>query len=127
MVSTAPVSSPTPSICTTMGGNTACFSSGPAMLSPSLTLSWTSVTARLMTTLLTVSETMSRDWRMGTRDRNRTERVLANRDRACLWNRLPKMGTRSLSASTAARPAGVFFHLRNRKTSTMVAPITMYQ
>src|SRR3954464_11460570 len=59
MVSIDPVSSPTASICTTIGGKTGCSASGPASDSPRRTLSCTDAAARRRTTLPPVPPTIS--------------------------------------------------------------------
>ena len=126
-MSTCPVSSPTASIWTTIGGNTACADNGFAIDSPSLTDVWTSSIAVATTRLLTVSLTISRACRMGTPDFSSIASVEANRDSATFWNKTPKIGTRSFMRSTMARPGGVFFQRRKKNRNTSVPMSTMYQ
>ena len=102
-----PVSSPTASIWTTIGGNTPCRPSGLDRVSPCLTDCWTSMMAADTCALFTTSAVTSRLWRIGTPDLLRTPRTREKRARAVLWNSGPKMGTRSLMESHRIRPWGV--------------------
>src|SRR5437867_3878517 len=104
-----------------MGGNTGWLLRGLAMDSPPFTAACTSLMALDITLLLTVSDTISRDSRMGTPERSRDERVLANRVNAVFWTRGPMMGTRSLNRSHAIRPASVLIQRRNSHTPTAAA------
>src|SRR5436190_23415636 len=104
----------------TIGGNTPEASSGAVMVSPSLTLSWTALTALLTMTLPAVSLTMVRAWRMGTPLLINVPRVRVNREMATLLMTGPRTGILSLNLSQTWRP-----NLVDLKITKMITKIMM--
>src|SRR3954454_13012019 len=117
MWSREPVSSPTPTMWTTMAGDTDSFLSGAQRLPPRFTDSVTLAIARSMLAFPAVLPVISIAWSIGTPAEIRPEKVRDQRARATFWTTSPILaGMRSLNASHWARPASDDFHLRNAKT-----------
>ena len=78
MSGSAPVSSPTCTIDTTIGGNTPDDASGSVIDSPSFTASCTVWTARRTTRFAVVSRTITSAWRIGTPEESSVPSVRVN-------------------------------------------------
>ena len=107
MVSSAPVASPTPIICTTIDGNTLVSFSGAAIVSPRSMLLRVVKMASSMTALPDVRAVMSSASRIDTPEASRVDSVRQNRATAILRIRLPSTGSFSVTASIALRPPRV--------------------
>ncbi len=91
-MSSAPVCSPTPIICTTIGGNTPVSISGSAIVRPSRTFSAVSWIADSTITLPDAFPTMSIASRMGTPEPSRVPSVRVKRATAIFRITGPMMG-----------------------------------
>ena len=108
MVSSAPVVSPTPIICTTIGGNTAVSLRGTAIVSPRSMLLRVDMTASSMIALPDVRAVISRPSRIGTPELMSVASVRQKRATAILRRISPRIGIRSVMRSMTRRPPVVW-------------------
>ena len=102
--STAPVSSPTPTIWATIGGNALALFSGSAIVPPAFTEVITSSIERSMTALPAVLPVISIACRIGTPAEVSDDSVRDQRAIATFWTTSPIfIGMRSLNASQCGR------------------------
>ena len=107
MSGSVPDSSPTDTICATIGGNTPALASGVANDRPSRTDFSTSRTACSIAQLLDACPTVDSACSSGTPAPSIIERLRENRATAILVTSLPNSGARSLYGSTTLRTASV--------------------
>ena len=108
MSGSAPVSSPTCTIDTTIGGNTPEEASGSVIDSPSFTASCTVWIALRTTRLPVVSRTITSAWRIGTPEESSVPSVRVNCEMAVRRTRVPITGMFILNLSSWYAPNGVF-------------------
>ena len=101
MSASAPVSSPTCTIETTIGGNTPEAASGSVMDSPSFTASCTVWSAFTITLLPAVSRTIWSAWRIGTPDASSVPSVRVTCEIAVRFTSVPVTGILSRITSSA--------------------------
>ena len=104
MVSSAPVASPTPIICVTIGGKTAVSFSGTAIVSPRSMLFRVTMIASSTIALPAVFAVISRPSRIGTPELMSVDSVRQKRATAILRRMLPSTGSLREILSIVRRP-----------------------
>ena len=104
MASSAPVCSPTPIICTTIGGKTPVSLSGWATVSPLSTPLRTAMIASSTIALPAVRAVISSPSRIGTPEAIKVESVRQKRATAIFCISVPKIGAFRITLSTTRRP-----------------------
>ncbi len=105
--SSAPVSSPTEIICTTIGGKTLDWRSGAEIVSPSRMLARAAMIASSITLLPAVRAVISRPVRIGTPEAISVPSVRVKRATEPLRSTSPSTGIRSSSLSICILPPSV--------------------
>ena len=126
-MSIAPVDSPTPIICTTIGGKTFVSASGSAMFLPSEIFARTYMMPSSMILLPAVFATMSSASRIGTPEESIVPSVRVKRATATLRTSGPKTGILSTNACHFSRPRGLLVNALNAMTSAIGTATNQYQ
>ena len=114
------MASPTPIICTTIGGNTLVSDSGCTIVLPSAIFSLVYRMAFSTTALPAVFATTSSASRMGTPELIMVPRVRVKRATATLRTSCPKIGVRMTNESHCTRPRGQLIQARKAITAAMM-------